>query len=247
MAGNKKLNSGKKAEEKEKGIRLNKYLSDAGVCSRREADRMIEAGRVRIDDHRASVGERVIEGSMVYADGKQVKQQDSLILLALNKPAGIECTCDRTNPDNIIDFINYPKRLIYVGRLDKNSSGLILMTNDGELANRIAKSSEGHEKEYVVRVSKRITSDFLEKMAAGVPILDTVTRPCELNRIDDYTFGIVLTQGLNRQIRRMCETLNYKVTELKRVRVMNIRLNRLKEGTYRRISESEIMDLMELL
>lgn len=247
MAGNKKLNSQNAAEEKQKGIRLNKYLSDAGVCSRREADRMIEAGRVKIDERIAAVGERVKEGSGVYVDGKPIKKEDNLIVLALNKPVGIECTCDRTNPDNVIDFIQYPKRLVYVGRLDKNSSGLLLLTNDGELANRIAKSGEGHEKEYVVRVSKRITEEFLEKMAAGVPILNTITRPCEINKIDDYTFDIILTQGLNRQIRRMCETLGYKVMELQRIRVMNIRLNRLKEGTYRRVSESEIMNLMELL
>ncbi len=247
MAGNKKLNSQNAEEEKQRGIRLNKYLSDAGVCSRREADRIIEAGRVRIDERIAAVGERVKEGSDVYVDGKPIKKEDNLIVLALNKPVGIECTCDRTNPDNVIDFIQYPKRLVYVGRLDKNSSGLLLLTNDGELANRIAKSSERHEKEYVVRVSKRITDEFLEKMAAGVPILNTITRPCEINKIDDYTFDIILTQGLNRQIRRMCEAMGYKVMGLQRIRVMNIRLNRLREGTYRRVSESEIMNLMELL
>lgn len=246
MAG-KKLNSANHKQEQEQGIRLNKYLSDAGICSRREADRMIESGRIRIGEHAAVMGERVKEGDTVLVDEKPVNPEEKLILLAFHKPVGIECTCDRNNKDNIIDFIHYPKRLIYVGRLDKNSSGLILMTNDGELANRIAKSSEQHQKEYVVRVNKKITEDFLAKMAEGVPILDTITRPCEIRKIDDYTFDIILTQGLNRQIRRMCETLNYKVMELQRIRVMNIRLNLLKEGTYRRVSESEIIDLMELV
>lgn len=246
MAG-KKLNSANQKQEQEQGIRLNKYLSDAGICSRREADRMTESGRIKIDGHIAVMGERVKEGSKVLVDGKPINPEEELILLALHKPIGIECTCDRNNKDNIIDFIHYPKRLIYVGRLDKNSSGLILMTNDGELANRIAKSSEQHEKEYVVRVNKKITDDFLAKMAEGVSILDTVTRPCEIQKIDEYTFNIILTQGLNRQIRRMCEALNYKVMGLQRIRVMNIKLNRLKEGTYRRVSEVEIKDLMELV
>lgn len=229
------------------GIRLNKFLSDSGVCSRREADRIIEAGRVEIDGHVAIIGERVKDGALVCVDKKAVKPKENLILLALNKPIGIECTCDRQNKDNVIDFIQYPSRLIYVGRLDKNSSGLLLMTNDGELANKIAKSREGHEKEYIVRVNKRISNEFLEKMAAGVAILDTITRPCQIWKKDDYSFHIILTQGLNRQIRRMCEALHYKVLELERIRVMNIKLNRLKVGTYRKVTEAEIKDLKNLL
>lgn len=229
------------------GIRLNKYLSDCGVCSRREADRLVEAGRVCINKVTAIMGQRVMEKDIVTVDGKKVELEEKLILLAVNKPVGIECTTDRNNPDNIIDYLSYPKKIFYIGRLDKNSHGLLLMTNDGNLADRVAKAVNRHEKEYIVRVNKKINDIFIQDMGKGVKILDTVTRKCKVRKIDDYTFNIVLTQGLNRQIRRMCETLGYKVKDLKRIRVMNIELGQLKEGTYRKVSDKEIKELISML
>lgn len=229
------------------GIRLNKYLSDSGVCSRREADRLIEAGKVTVDGRVAVMGERIQNGQKVTCQGKPVSLQEELILLAFNKPVGIECTSDHDNPDNIIDFIHYPKRIFNVGRLDKNSCGLILMTNDGDLANQISKSVNCHEKEYVVRVNKKITQDFVDKMSGGLPILDTVTKPCTVKKVDENTFNIILTQGLNRQIRRMCEVLGYKVTHLQRIRVMNIKIGKLKSGTYRKVTQEEIKELIHNL
>lgn len=225
---------------KEAGIRLNKYISDAGICSRREADRYVEAGRVKINDHVASLGEKILPGDVVYVDGKKVEEKNSLTMIVFNKPVGVECTCDRSNPDNIIDYLHYPERLIYVGRLDKNSHGLLLMTNDGDLSNKIAKSCENHEKEYVVKVNRPITEEFLTGMRKGVPILNTVTKPCRVEPIDEDTFRIVLTQGLNRQIRRMTKVFGYTVVDLKRIRVMNIKLENVKEGTYRKATKEEI-------
>ena len=249
LAGDGMLPGQEKQERKPmEEIRLNKYLAQCGICSRRDGDKLIASGRVRVNGAMADVGMRVGPDDRVMVDDKPVAGKDRRTVLAYYKPAGVTCTeKDRFAERMVTEEIGYSERVTYAGRLDKDSEGLLLLSNDGDLIQRMMKGSNGHEKEYVVRTRLPVTQDFLEKMAAGVPILDTVTRPCELNRIDDYTFGIVLTQGLNRQIRRMCEALNYKVTELKRVRVMNIRLNRLKEGTYRRISESEIMDLMELL
>ena len=179
-------------------VRLNKYLSDAGVCSRREADRLIEAGKVTVDGVVAVMGQKVIQGQKILCNGKNVVREKEFILLALNKPVGIECTSDRKNPDNIIDFINYPKRVYTIGRLDKNSEGLILLTNNGDIVNKISKSVNCHEKEYIVRVNKKINEDFVEKMSGGIPILDRVTRPCEVEMLGADTFRIVLTQGLNR-------------------------------------------------
>jgi 23S rRNA pseudouridine2604 synthase len=225
-------------------IRLNKYISDSGVCSRREADRLVEAGKVKVNGEVAVMGLRIKEGDVVTVDGKPVKLQERLVLLAVNKPVGIECTTDRTNPDNIISFLNYPQKIFYIGRLDKNSHGLILMTNDGDLANRISKSVNKHEKEYIVKVNKKIDNEFIINMSNGVKILDTVTRKCKVNKIDDYTFNIILTQGLNRQIRRMCNALGFKVIDLKRIRVMNIKLGNLQEGSYRNVSDSEISQLI---
>lgn len=236
----------KKSWDKEE-IRLNKYLSDAGVCSRREADRLIEAGKVKVDAHIAVMGERITKDASVYVNGKLVEPEEERILLAVHKPVGIECTCDKKNPDNIIDFLHYPKRLIYVGRLDKNSSGLLLMTNDGELANQITKSQEYHEKEYIVKVNKQITPIFLEQMRSGVEILNRITRPCKVTQMDEKTFQIILTQGWNRQIRRMCEALGFRVTALKRIRIMNIQLAHLKEGSYRRITGEEWQELLRQL
>lgn len=228
-------------------VRLNKFLSDAGICSRREADRLIEAGKVTVDGKVAVMGQKVIPTQNIVCNGKSASRENELILIAFNKPVGIECTCDRKNPDNIIDFLNYPKRVYTIGRLDKNSEGLILLTNDGSIVNKISKSVNYHEKEYIVSVNKKINNDFIEKMSSGVAILDTVTRPCEVERIDDKTFRIILTQGLNRQIRRMCETLGYRVMTLKRIRIMNINLGKLKLGTYRNVTDKELNELLRLL
>lgn len=228
-------------------IRLNKFLSDSGVCSRREADKYIEAGKVKINGQVALMGQRVGKNDEVTFNNKKISIEKNLILLAFNKPVGIECTSDRKNPDNIIDFIKYPKKIFYIGRLDKNSSGLILMTNDGNLADKISKSVNHHEKEYIVKVNKKINDKFIDKMSSGVDILDTTTRECKVEKIDDYTFNIILTQGLNRQIRRMCEALSYKVVDLKRIRVLNIELGRLKIGDYRNVSNLEIEKLLSLV
>lgn len=231
--------------QEEKGLRLNKYLSDAGVCSRREADRLIAEGRVKINGKIAIMGQRVNKGDQVEYNGKKLVLQEKLIMIALNKPEGIECTNDRSNPDNVMDFINYQQKVFYIGRLDKNSCGLLLLTNDGDLANRIAKSVNNHEKEYIVKVNKVITDEFIKKMSNGVEILDTVTKKCKVRKIDEYTFGIILTQGLNRQIRRMCKALSYKVVKLKRIRIMNIMLGDLKEGTYRKVTDEELRKMMK--
>lgn len=241
-------NAQKKIEEAKQDtvtLRLNKYLSDAGVCSRREADRLIADGKVLVNGKTAEMGMRVTENDMIICNGKKVSLEEELILLAFNKPEGIECTTDKRNKDNIIDYIGYPKKITYIGRLDKNSCGLLLMTNDGDLANRIAKSVNHHEKEYIVRVNKKISEDFIRKMENGVEILDTITRKCVVKRVDDYTFRIVLTQGLNRQIRRMCEALSYKVVYLERIRVMNILLGNLKRGSYRNVTPKEMEELLK--
>ena len=237
-------------QNRDGAVRLNKYLSDSGVCSRRQADRMIEAGRVQINERTAVLGEKAKPGDRIFVDGKEVQPDDQLILLALHKPAGIECTTDRSNPDNIIDFLNYPVRVYPIGRLDKNSTGLILLTNTGELVNRILKSSNYHEKEYIVSVDHAITPLFLEQMRKGVKIcIDNedrivTTRECKAEKIDDKTFSIVLTQGYNRQIRRMCRALGYKVMTLKRIRIMNILLGDLPEGKCREVREKEIRELV---
>ena len=228
-------------------VRINKYLSDAGVCSRREADRLIEAGKRTVDGKQAVAGMKVTPDMRIVCNGKPVKREKEFILIALNKPVGIECTSDRNNPDNIIDFVNYSKRIYTIGRLDKNSEGLILMTNDGDIVNKISKSSNVHEKEYIVRVNKPITGEFVKNMQDGVKILDRVTRPCKVYQENKDTFRIILTQGLNRQIRRMCEALGYRVLELKRIRVMNIRLGRWKTGTYRNVTKKEREELLEMI
>lgn len=226
-------------------VRINKFLSEAGVCSRREADRYITDGKVKIDGEIAQMGSKVKKGSEVLFCGKPVKKEEKLVLIALNKPVGIVCTTDRNEADNIVDFVNYGMRIYPIGRLDKDSEGLILLTNDGDIVNRILRAENNHEKEYIVTVNHEITQDFIQKMGAGVPILDRVTNPCEVTQIDRYTFRIILTQGLNRQIRRMCEYLGYKVTSLKRIRIMNIHLNRLKTGAWRNVTEKEIETLMQ--
>lgn len=231
----------------DKGIRINKYLSDAGVCSRREADRYIAQGKVYIDGIKAEMGSRVRTDSKVTFCGKPVKNKEKKVLIAFNKPKGIVCTTDSRDPDNIVDFINFPTRIYPIGRLDKDSEGLILLTNDGSIVNGILKARYGHEKEYIVTVNKEISKEFVKGMSEGVPILDTVTKPCEVTVIDKNTFRIILTQGLNRQIRRMCEYLGYRVTKLVRIRIMNINLGRLKTGTWRNVTEKEMEELMKLI
>lgn len=233
----------------QEGIRINKYLSDAGVCSRREADRLVESGEVTVDGTNATIGTRVLAGQEVRVRGKLVglTKKDDKVVLAFHKPRGVECTSDRSNPDNIIDYIHYNKRIYTIGRLDKNSSGLILLTNDGDLANKIAQAGENHEKEYLVRVDKPVTPEFLYRMANGVPVLGRKTAPCKVQQIGECFFRIVLIQGMNRQIRRMCEYLEYKVVALKRVRVMNILLGELPSGQYREVTQKELAELKKML
>ena len=228
-------------------VRLNKYLSDAGVCSRREADRLIETGRVTVDGEVAVMGMKVLPSQQIIVNGRLVTGEDEAILLAVNKPVGIVCTTSKEEKDNIVDFVGYHKRVYPIGRLDKDSEGLILMTNQGELVNKILRGSRAHEKEYLVKVNKPVTNEFIEGMSAGVPILDTVTKPCFVERTAYNGFRIILTQGLNRQIRRMCEYFGYRVTYLKRVRVMNVKLGNLKSGEYRRIQGAEYQEVMRLL
>ena len=233
--------------QKSEPVRLNKYLSEAGVCSRREADRLIETGRVTVDGQRAQTGMRIVPGQVVKVGNKVVSKQDEMIVLAVNKPRGIVCTEERRERDSIVRFLNYPVRVTYIGRLDKDSHGLLLMTNNGDIINKMMRAANKHEKEYKVTVDKEITEDFLKKMAAGVPILDTVTRPCTVKKIGKYTFSIILTQGLNRQIRRLCEALGYEVKDLLRVRVMNITLDGLKDGQYRKLTDQELNELYDQL
>ena len=228
-------------------IRLNKYLSEAGVCSRREADRLIESGKVTVDGKRAETGMKITDSQVVRVGKKEIRQKNEMVLLAVNKPVGIVCTEEKREKKNIINFLKYPTRITYIGRLDKDSEGLLLMTNNGDIINKMMRSGNQHEKEYKVTVDKPITPEFIEKMANGVPILDTVTRKCKVEMIGKYKFRIVLTQGLNRQIRRMCEYLGYKVTKLERVRVMNIELGNLRPGEYRRVTDDEIAELYDLI
>lgn len=228
-------------------VRLNKYLSEAGVCSRREADRLIESGKVTVDGVTAQMGMRVTAGQIVKVGKKTVSKQDEMIVLAVNKPKGIVCTEDQRERDSIVRFLNYPVRVTYAGRLDKDSRGLLLMTNNGDIINQMMRAANRHEKEYKVTVDKEITEQFIKKMSEGVPILDTVTRPCTVKKIGKYTFSIILTQGLNRQIRRMCAAFGYEVEDLVRIRIMNIRLGSLKEGAYRKLTDEELEELYEML
>lgn len=245
MAGNRK--KFEVPEQKENGVRINKFLGDAGVCSRREADKFIEQGKVTIDGVVAEMGSRVFPGQKVIFNGKELKKQDAQVLIAFYKPVGIVCTTDTREPDNVIDFLNYGKRIYPIGRLDKDSEGLLLLTNDGDIVNKILRAGNHHEKEYLVTVNKPITPEFLKGMAGGVPILDTVTKPCTIEQTGKCSFKIILTQGLNRQIRRMCEYFNYRVLTLKRVRIMHIQLGHLKPGTYRNLSEGELTRLQTVL
>ena len=221
--------------------RINKYLSEVGFCSRRAADKLLEEGRITVNGVVPELGTKISDEDIVEVDGKPIREsQEKPIYIAFNKPVGIVCTTDtKRERDNIIEYINHPKRIFPIGRLDKPSEGLILLTNDGDIVNKILRAQNNHEKEYLVRVDKPLNTKFLDKMRNGVPILDTVTKKCEVERIDDMTFRIVLTQGLNRQIRRMCEFLGYEVKKLKRIRIMNIKLD-LPLGKWRDLTEEEL-------
>jgi len=227
--------------------RLNKFIGETGFCSRREADKLIEDGRVTINGVVPEMGTKVSPHDEVRIDGKIIRDNtEKLIYLAFNKPVGIECTTNLDVRDNIVDYINYPKRIFPIGRLDKASEGLIFMTNDGDIVNKILRARNNHEKEYTVTVNKPITDRFIEKMGNGVPILDTITRKCKVEQISKYIFKIILTQGLNRQIRRMCEYLGYEVTALKRIRIINISLD-VPVGRYRDLTDAEIKELNQLI
>lgn len=228
--------------------RINKYLSEAGYCSRREADKLIEQGRITINGKVPEMGTKVGPGDKVAVDGKPVSlTEDKKVYLAFNKPVGIVCTTDTgVEKDNIIDFINYPTRIFPIGRLDKASEGLIFLTDDGDIVNKILRARNNHEKEYLVTVNKPITSTFIERMGMGIPILDTVTKKCEVEKLGNFDFRIVLTQGLNRQIRRMCEYLGYEVTRLKRTRIMNVKLD-IPTGEWRDLTPQEVRTINEMV
>ena len=230
------------------GVRINKFLSEAGVCSRREADRKIENGEIKINDRVAVTGDKVLPEDIVYVNGRPVQKEEEMVLLALNKPVGIVCTAEKREKNNVIDFMKYPKRIYPIGRLDKDSEGLLLMTNNGEIVNKIMRAGNMHEKEYVVTLNKPVTDSFVRGMAGGVPLveLNTTTRKCKVEKIANRKIRIILTQGLNRQIRRMCEYFGYRVEKLERVRIMNIELGDLKTGQYREITGDEYAKLMRL-
>ena len=234
--------------EEKKQTRINKYLSEVGYCSRRAADKLIDQGRVTINGKVPEMGTKIVEGDEVHVDGNLISTPtEKPVYLAFHKPIGIVCTTDtRVEKDNIIDYINYPKRIFPIGRLDKPSEGLIFLTNDGDIVNKILRARNNHEKEYEVTVDRPITTSFIEQMSNGIPILDTVTRRCKVERLSRFSFKIILTQGLNRQIRRMCEYLDYNVTKLKRTRIMNVHLD-TSEGEWRYLTDQEIEGINKLV
>ena len=228
-------------------MRINKFLAETGIISRRGADKWIDEGRVTINGELATVGSKVENGDMVCVDGKPVQREEQLVYIALNKPVGITSTTEKHIKGNVVDFVNHPLRIFHIGRLDKESEGLLLLTNDGDIVNEILRAENHHEKEYVVQVDKPLTDDFIKKMANGVEILDTKTLPCKVEKISSHVFKIVLEQGLNRQIRRMCSALGYSVRRLQRIRIMNIHLGSLKVGQWRDLTEKERTELFKLL
>ena len=225
-------------------MRLNKYISETGVCSRREADKWIDAGRVTCNGNPAALGTQVGKGDVVCIDGQPIGAKKKQIYIALNKPVGVTCTTEAHIEDNIIELVGYPERIFPIGRLDKDSEGLILLTNDGDIVNEILRSENNHEKEYIVTVDRPITDLSLKMMASGVKIMGELTKPCKVRRIDQTSFRMILTQGLNRQIRRMCSALGYKARRLQRVRIMNIHLGTLGSGQWRHLSDSELAGLL---
>jgi 23S rRNA pseudouridine2604 synthase len=232
---------------KQQSINLNKYISSSGICSRREAEKFINEGRVTINGKPTQLGNRVGKKDVVKLDGRLVTPKNITIYIALNKPVGIVSTTDDREPNNIVQHINYPERLFPIGRLDKPSEGLIFLTNDGDIVNKILRAGNNHEKEYFVSVNKSITQDFIDKMSNGIPILGTVTQNCLVEKVADKIFKIVLTQGLNRQIRRMCEYLDYEVTKLKRTRIMNVELGYLQTGDWRELTEDEMKEINAMI
>ncbi|MCF0063125.1 23S rRNA pseudouridine(2604) synthase RluF [Dyadobacter chenwenxiniae] len=224
-------------------IRINKYISETGFCSRREADRLVEQGRVMLNGRTAVLGDKATAADEVKIDGKLLKTRKAAVYIAFNKPVGITCTTEREVKGNIIDFIRHPERIFPIGRLDKPSEGLIFLTSDGDIVNKILRAGNNHEKEYLVTVDKQITPDFINKMASGVPVLGTITKKCFVKKEGSHVFTIVLTQGLNRQIRRMCEYLGYHVTKLKRVRIMNVTLENLPTGQWRNLTREEMQTI----
>ncbi|MBD8523460.1 23S rRNA pseudouridine(2604) synthase RluF [Lysinibacillus fusiformis] len=228
-------------------MRINKYLSETGIISRRGADKWIAEGKVTINGEPATIGSQVENGDIVCVDGKEVKKEQQLVYIALNKPVGITSTTERHIKGNVVDFVNHPLRIFHIGRLDKESEGLLLLTNDGDIVNKILRAENHHEKEYIVQVDKPITEQFINKMGAGVDILDTTTLPCYVEKISDKVFKIILEQGLNRQIRRMCSALGYSVKRLQRIRIMNIKLGNLKVGQWRDLTDKEQVELFKLL
>ena len=229
------------------GKRLNKFIADSGYCSRREADRLIDEGRVLIDGRIGVLGDKILPGMLVTVDGQPLSGQGEKVYILLNKPIGVVCTADPREPMNVVDYLDYPIRIFPVGRLDKDSEGLLLLTSDGEIVNRLLRAAGGHEKEYEVVIDRPVTPEFIQKMSSGVPILDTVTLPCRVRRTGERSFNIILVQGLNRQIRRMCEALGCNVRSLRRIRIMNLRLGALKPGQWRMVAPDELAVLMRSL
>ena len=228
--------------------RLNKYISQTGLCSRREADRYIETGKVKINGKKTEIGQQVYPGDKVSVNGQEIEGQDQqLVFIALNKPRGIVSTTESGERDNIVDYVNHPTRIFPIGRLDKESEGLIFLTNDGDLVNKILRAGNNHEKEYLVEVTKPITDDFILKMGRGVPILGVVTKGCKVEKTSDTSFKITLIQGLNRQIRRMCEHFDYEVKSLKRTRIMNVMLGKISTGDWRDLDSTELTNLFKLI
>lgn len=233
--------------EKRIGMRINKYIAETGFCSRRETDRLVEAKRITINGVICEHGSQVQPGDIVLIDGKPIKAKPKPVYIALNKPVGITSTSESQIKGNIVDFVNHPERIFPIGRLDKDSQGLILLTNDGDIVNKILRSEYGHEKEYVVTVDKPYDQSFIRGMSNGVEILGVVTKKCKVSRINDRTFKIILTQGLNRQIRRMCKAFGYRVVKLERIRIMNIKLDKLPIGSWRVLTDEERTELFSLL
>lgn len=233
--------------QEQKDISLNKFISETGFCSRREADKLIETGRVTVNGKVPKLGNRVNDDDVVKIDGQTLKQKDKPIYIAFNKPTGVSSTTDRNDKYNIIDYINHPKRIFPIGRLDKPSEGLIFLTNDGDIVNKILRAGNNHEKEYIVTVDKPVTDDFIMRMSNGIKILDTITQKCFVKKESRYVFRIILTQGLNRQIRRMCEVLNYHVSKLVRIRIMNITLSGIQPGKWRYLTQQEIEKINDLV
>ncbi|RLC41677.1 MAG: 23S rRNA pseudouridine synthase F [Candidatus Coatesbacteria bacterium] len=226
--------------------RINKYLSEIGYCSRREADRLIDQNKVTINDLVPEKGTKIKDGDIVKVDGVVVNKTVEPIYIALNKPVGITCTTDKNIVGNVVDFMNYPERIFHIGRLDKDSEGLLFMTNDGDIVNKILRAGNNHDKEYLVRINAPITDEFIEGMKSGVPILDTITKPCVVRRTGHKEFKIILTEGMNRQIRKMCDYFGYRVHNLKRIRIMNVNLD-VSVGKWRHLTSSEVKDLKALV